>query len=89
MAVSVVCARTEMPDIHESSTTGSSESSSHRPPSIASEHLNNTGCKIKYSERGSRRVYGKLSVYHMEHEIESEAHYTLHSIQNNTRAHTA
>lgn len=52
-----------MPNIHDT-TTGSSESSS--------EYLHNTGCKIKYSESGSRRVYGALSVYH-KHEIDSEA----------------
>lgn len=61
MAMSDMCARTEMPDIHDS-TTASSESPSHRPASIAPEHLNNTGCKIKHLEDGGRRVYGALSI---------------------------
>lgn len=70
-SVSQSCARTEMPNIHDT-TTGSSESSS--------EYLHNTGCKIKYSESGGRRVYGALSaVYHMEHEIESEAQFSAAS----------
>ena len=60
-----------MPNIHDT-TTGSSESSS--------EYLQNAGCKIKYSESGGRRVYGALSaVYHMEHEIESEAQFSAAS----------
>ena len=42
-----------MPDLHDPTT-----SSSHRPAPTAPEHLNNTGCKIKYSEGKGRGVYG-------------------------------
>ncbi|KAF8272827.1 hypothetical protein EI94DRAFT_1826683 [Lactarius quietus] len=50
-----------MPDIHDS-TTGSSESSSHTLASTASEHLNDTGCRIRYLERGGRKVYASRAI---------------------------
>ncbi|KAI9465019.1 hypothetical protein BJY52DRAFT_1209858 [Lactarius psammicola] len=50
-----------MPDIHDS-TTNSSRSSFHRPASIAPEHLNNTGCRIKYSEGKGRGVYASRAI---------------------------
>jgi tRNA-specific adenosine deaminase 3 len=42
-----------MLDLHEPTA-----SSSHRPAPTAPEHLNNTGCKIKYTEGKGRGVYG-------------------------------
>ena len=42
-----------MPDIHDPTT-----SSSDRPAPTSPEHLNNTGCKIKYSDGKGRGVYG-------------------------------
>ncbi|KAH9038244.1 hypothetical protein EDB85DRAFT_1934288 [Lactarius pseudohatsudake] len=50
-----------MPDTHNS-TTASSESSFHRPASIAPEHLNNTGCIIKYAEGKGRGVYASRTI---------------------------
>ncbi|KAN0124665.1 hypothetical protein V8E53_015701 [Lactarius tabidus] len=50
-----------MPDIHES-TTGPSDSSPHRPPSNASEHLTSTACKIKYSENEGRKVCASRAI---------------------------
>jgi hypothetical protein len=46
-----------MPDLHDPTA-----SSSHRPVPAAPEHLNNTGCRIKYSEGKGRGVYGRLLV---------------------------
>jgi hypothetical protein len=42
-----------MPDLNDPTS-----STSYRPAPTAPEHLNNTGCKIKYSEGKGRGVYG-------------------------------
>jgi hypothetical protein len=42
-----------MPNLNDPTT-----STAHRPALAAPEHLNITGCKIKYSEEKGRGVYG-------------------------------
>ncbi|KAH9969902.1 cytidine deaminase-like protein [Russula dissimulans] len=46
-----------MPDLHDPTT-----SSSYRPASTAPEHLNSTGCKIKYSDGNGRGVYASKAI---------------------------
>lgn len=46
-----------MPDLHDPTT-----SSSLRSALTAPDHLNSTGCKIKYSEGKGRGVYGTSEI---------------------------
>ena len=50
-----------MPNLNDPST-----STAYRPAPNAPEHINSTGCKIKYSEEKGRGVYGMsaLMVHH-------------------------
>jgi hypothetical protein len=77
-----------MPNLHDSTTA----SSSYIPASAAPSHLNNTGCRIKYSEGKGRGVYGTYSVLgtlRVTPRMFSNCQLVIYSVQSHTRIYLA
>lgn len=70
-----------MPNLNDPTT-----STAYRPAPAAPEHLNITGCKIKYSEEKGREVYG-MSALTVHHTSRPSSPSIIHSIQAPARAY--